>query len=142
MCASKTDTVACWYNVDTFHLSEDGGYHFASPKPPGSFVLGLPYKYQVNQGPQGYSVDTNIIKVGGWCYAIATGWPWPPNCGDGKGARPCLAPDGAAPIRTADILDPSSWRGWDGKDFNVVFADPYRSRRLGPPPDRSRDRAR
>jgi hypothetical protein len=22
---------------------------------------------------------------------------------------------------------PSSWRGWDGKDFNVVFADPYRS---------------
>ena len=105
MCASKTDTVTCWYNVDTFHLSEDGGYHFVSPKPPGSFVLGLPYKYQVNQGPQGYSVDTNIIKVGGWYYAIATGWPWPPNCGDRKGARPCLAPDWAAPIRTADILD-------------------------------------
>jgi hypothetical protein len=35
MCASKTDTVTCWYNVDTFHLSEDDGHHFASPKPPG-----------------------------------------------------------------------------------------------------------
>ena len=126
MCQSKTDSVACWYNVDTFYLSEDGGYHFTSPKPPANFVLGLPYKYELNQGPQGYSIDTNIIKSGGWYYAMATGWPWPPNCGDGKGARPCLVPDGAAPIRTADILDPSSWRGWDGKDFNVVFADPYR----------------
>jgi hypothetical protein len=71
-------------------------------------------------------VDTNIIKAGEWYYAAATAWPWPPNCGDGKGARPCLVPGGAAPIRTADILDPSSWRGWDGKDFTVVFADPYR----------------
>jgi hypothetical protein len=126
MCASKSDTSSCWYNADTFFMSEDGGYHFTSPKPPASFVLGLPYKYEVNQGPEGYSVDTNIIKSGEWYYAMATDWPWPPNCGDGKGARPCLVPGGAAPIRTADILDPSSWRGWDGKDFSVVFADPYR----------------
>jgi hypothetical protein len=127
MCASKTDTAACWYNVDTYFMSEDGGYHFTSAKAPANFVLGLPYKYEVNQGPEGYSVDTNIVKAGGWYYAVATDWPWPPNCGDGKGARPCLVPGGAAPIRTADILDPSSWRGWDGKDFNVIFADPYRS---------------
>jgi hypothetical protein len=126
MCASKTDSSACWYNADTFFMSEDGGYHFASPKPPANFVLGLPYKYEVNQGPEGYSVDTNIIKAGEWYYAMVTDWPWPPNCGDGKGARPCSVPGGAAPIRTADILDPSSWRGWDGKDFSVVFADPYR----------------
>jgi hypothetical protein len=126
MCASKTDTAACWYNVDTYFMSEDGGYHFTSPKAPANFVLGFPYKYEVNQGPEGYSVDTNIVKAGGWYYAVATDWPWPPNCGDGKGARPCLVPGGAAPIRTADILDPSSWRAWDGKDFNVVFADPYR----------------
>jgi hypothetical protein len=43
-----------------------------------------------------------------------------------QGARPCLVPGGAAPIRTGDILDPSSWRGWNGKDFGVIFADPYR----------------
>ena len=126
MCASKTDTAACWYNAETFLMSEDGGYHFTSPKAPANFVLGLPYKYEVNQGPEGYSVDTNIIKTGGWYYAMATDWPWPPNCGDGKGARPCLVPGGAAPIRTGDILDPSSWRGWNGKDFSVIFADPYR----------------
>ena len=31
-------------------------------------------------------------------------------------------------MRTADIFDPTSWRGWNGADFSVSFADPY----LGP----------
>jgi hypothetical protein len=124
MCSGK-DTIPCWYNAATFHTSQDGGYHFGSPKAPANFVLGLPYKYQVNQGPEGYSIDTNIVKAGDWYYAMVTSWPWPPNCGSGKGQRPCLVPGGAAPIRTANILDPSSWRGWNGKEFSVVFADPY-----------------
>jgi len=130
MCKSKIDTGLgdCWYNVDTFYLSQDGGYHFASPKAPANYVVGLPYKYEVSQGPEGYSVDSNIIKAGDWYYAMVTGWAWPPNCGGGKGTRPCLFPGGGSPIRTANILDPSSWRGWDGKDFSVVFTDPY----LGP----------
>jgi hypothetical protein len=127
MCASKTDSASCWYNVDTFNLSEDGGYHFARPKPPGNFFLSLPYKYQVNQGPEGYSVDANIVKVGEWYYDEVYAWGWPPNCGGGKGQKPCLVPDGACAIRTANILDPSSWRGWDGKDFTVEFVDPYRA---------------
>jgi hypothetical protein len=42
MCASKSDTANCWYNVDTFNISGDGGYHFASPKPPGNYFLSLP----------------------------------------------------------------------------------------------------
>jgi hypothetical protein len=49
-----------------------------------------------------------------------------PNCGGGKGQKPCLVPDGACAIRTANILEPPSWRGWDGKDFTVQFVDPYR----------------
>jgi hypothetical protein len=124
-CASKTDTVSCWYNVDTFNLSEDGGYHFVRPKPPGNYFLSLPYKYQVNQGPQGYSVDSNIVKVGQWYYDEVYAWSWPPNCGNGKGRKSCLVPDGACAIRTANILDPASWRGWDGADFTVEFVDPY-----------------
>jgi hypothetical protein len=126
MCGLKTDTITCWYNVDTFNISEDGGYHFGRPKPPTNYFLSLPYKYQVNQGPEGYSVDSNIVKVGEWYYEFVSGWPWPPNCGSGKGQRPCLVPGGTCPIRTGNILDPSSWRGWDGKDFAVTFADPYR----------------
>jgi len=128
MCATKQDLNDCWYNVDTFHMSEDGGYHFGSPRPPANYVAGLPYKYEPNRGPEGYSIDTNIIKAGDWYYAVATGWPWPPNCGDGKGQTPCLVPGGAAPIRTADVLDPKSWRAWDGSGFNIAFVDPY----LGP----------
>jgi hypothetical protein len=126
MCASKTDTIGCWYNVDTFNISEDGGYHFVRPKPPGNFFLSLPYKYQVNQGPEGYSVDANIVKVGGWYYDEVYAWGWPPNCGGGKGQRPCLVSDGACAIRTANVLDPASWRGWDGQDFTVTFVDPYK----------------
>ena len=126
MCGLKTDTITCWYNVDTFSISEDGGYHFARPKPPANYFLSLPYKYQVNQGPEGYSVDSNIVKVGEWYYDAVGGWPWPPNCGSGNGQRPCLIPGGLCPIRTANILDPASWRGWGGKDFSVTFADPYR----------------
>jgi hypothetical protein len=126
MCASKTPTIACWYNVSTFLTSEDGGYHFTSPRPPANYLVGLPYKYQVNQGPEGYSFDANPIKVGPWFYAKVSGWPWPPQCGGGKGQRPCLVPDGSCPVRTDNILDPASWRGWDGKDFTVTFVDPYR----------------
>ena len=126
MCTLKSDTASCWYNVDTYNLSEDGGYHFARPKPSGNYFLSLPYKYQVNQGPEGYSVDANIVKVGQWFYDEVYAWGWPPNCGGGKGQKPCLLPDGACAIRTANILDPSSWRGWDGKDFTVQFVDPYR----------------
>lgn len=126
MCAGKIDTFTCWYNVDTYNFSEDGGYHFSRPNPPQNYFLSLPYKYQVNQGPEGYSVDANIVKVGEWYYDALNGWPWPPNCGSGKGQRPCLNPGGTCPIRTNNILDPSSWRGWDGKDFSVTFVDPYR----------------
>jgi hypothetical protein len=127
MCSSKTDTASCWYNVDTYNLSEDGGYHFTRPKPPGNFFLSLPAKYQVNQGPEGYSADSNIVKMDEWYYDEVYAWAWPPNCGGGKGQKPCLVPDGACAIRTSNILDPSSWRGWDGKNFTVEFVDPYRS---------------
>src|ERR1700730_4111851 len=41
MCKTKIDTGIgdCWYNVDTFYLSEDGGYHFASRKAPANYVV-------------------------------------------------------------------------------------------------------
>ena len=30
-------------------------------------------------------------------------------------------------MRTDDLGDPHSWRGWDGGEFRVRFVDPYRS---------------
>ena len=127
MCASKTDTASCWYNADTFLLSNDGGYHFASAKPPANYVLSLPYKYQPNQGPEGYSVDTNILKVGDWYYTTAYSWAWPPGCGRAKTERPVsfrMAPAPSAP-RT-------SWTQARGAASTrvgtsaVSFVDPYK----------------
>jgi|SRR5579863_6513926 len=119
---------ACEYDSDTFHFSKDGGYHFDTPKLPGNFLAGIPYKYQIDNGPMGYSVDTNIVEFGGWFYAVATDWTWPPNCSGNIGPHRCLVPTGGSPIRTKHVFDASSWRSWNGSDFAVSFVDPY----LGP----------
>lgn len=132
-CATQGNyTASCWYNADTFHWSEDGGYHFESPRAPENFVVGLPYKYEINKGPEGYSIDTNIVKDGEWYYAMVTDWSWPSDCVEGSKTHPCLVPFGGTPIRTSNITDPDSWRGWDGKEFSVTFLDPYRKNILDP----------
>ena len=100
---STPNIIQCEYDSDTYHLSKDGGYHFESFEPPGNFVAGVPYKYMVDNGPTGYSVDTDIIHFQGWYYAVATAWTWPPNCSGQTGPNPCLI-SGGAPIRTQDVL--------------------------------------
>ncbi len=122
----------CEYDSDTYHVSKDGGYHFDSLKAPKNFLAGIPYKYQIDGGPMGYSVDTNVVEFEGWYYAVAADWTWPPTCSGNRGPNRCLVPGGGAPIRTPDVFDPSSWRGWNGTDFSVSFVDPY----LGPFSDR------
>jgi hypothetical protein len=114
----------CEYDSDTFHLSTDGGYHFDSFQAPRNFLAGVPYRYVVDHGPTGYSVDTNVIRWNGWYYAVATDWAWPPGCGDQPPHR-CRVPNGGAPLRTRDVFDPTSWRSWNGSDFSLSFADPY-----------------
>ena len=116
---------ACEYDSDTYHFSKDGGYHFETPKVPGNFLAGFPYKYQIDDGPMGYSVDTNIIKYQGWYYAVATDYSWPPNCYGTTGQHRCLVPSGGAPIRTKNVFDPASWRSWNGTNFGLSFVDPY-----------------
>lgn len=116
----------CEYDSDTFHLSKDGGYHFGSFKAPYNVVATVPYKYVIDHGPVGYSVDSNIIQYGGWYYAIATDdGNWPPGCSGQTGPHHCKVPNGAAPIRTTNVFDPTSWRSWNGTDFSVSFVDPY-----------------
>jgi hypothetical protein len=115
----------CEYDSDTYHESEDGGYHFKSFNAPNNFVAGVPYKYVENAGPSGYSVDSNIIELGGWYYAMVTSYQWRPGCSGETGPHRCLTPGGGGPMRTQNVFDPSSWRGWSGTDFSVSFIDPY-----------------
>jgi hypothetical protein len=126
-CRTK-NIFTCEYDSDTYHESNDGGYHFNSSKAPNNIVAAVPYKYVIDRGPVGYSVDTNIVEFGGWYYAIATDdGNWPPNCSGQVGPHRCLITNGGAPIRTTDVFDPSSWRGWNGSNFAVSFVDPYLS---------------
>lgn len=114
----------CEYDSDTFHLSTDGGYTFESFTQPKNFLAGIPYQYKVDSGPEGYSVDSNVIQYGGYYYAIATAWTWPPNCSGSTGPHRCIT-IGGAPLRTTNVLDPASWRAWSGADFSIQFVDPY-----------------
>jgi hypothetical protein len=118
----------CEYDSDTYHESEDGGYHFHGYQAPANLVAGVPEKYQIDRGPMGYSVDSNIVSYGGWYYAILTDWQWPRNCSGATGPRRCIVPLGGAPMRTTNVFDPASWRAWNGSDFAASFVDPY----LGP----------
>lgn len=122
MCAdlqnpNRTDD--CAWTTITFGESHDDGYNFNEPKPPANLVASFPYTYDKNNrgGPQGYDAPTNILKIGQFYYALINVWR------EYKAQRygPCL-------IRTADLFDPSSWRGWNGKDFTIRFIDPYTER--------------
>jgi hypothetical protein len=62
----------CEYDSDTYHFSKDGGYHFDSAKAPANLVAEVPFKYVVDEGPIGYSVDSNVVQYGGWYYAVVT----------------------------------------------------------------------
>jgi hypothetical protein len=115
----------CEYDSDTYHQSSDGGYHFNGFKAPANLVAGVPEKYQIDLGPMGYSVDSNIVEYGGWYYAIVTDWQWPRNCSGVTGPHHCVVPLGGTPMRTKNVFEPQSWRSWNGTDFSVSFVDPY-----------------
>lgn len=110
----------CWWNTVTFALSADGGYAFTQPQPPLLLVASLPYRYVIGNraGVSGYEQPTNILKVGNFYYAMINDWPF-----KDQAYGPCL-------IRTTDVLDPKSWRAWNGRAFRVRFVDPYHE----PPP--------
>jgi hypothetical protein len=116
MCATPEDPTNCWWNTVTFAESLDGGYSFRVPAPPLNLVAALPYRYTVGNraSAYGYNGPSNILKIGGFYYALINDWPY-----KAQKYGPCL-------IRTSNVFDPQSWRAWDGKDFTVRFLDPYR----------------
>jgi hypothetical protein len=105
--------VDCEYDSDTYHFSTNGGYHFETPDIPGNFLAGVPYRYEIDHGPMGYSVDTNVIAFNGWYYAVATAWTWPPNC-RGTASLPDQWRRAAAHAECvrSDIVAQLEWQGF------------------------------
>jgi hypothetical protein len=108
------DAMSCWYNVVTAAQSRDGGQHFTNSSPP-TLVAAPGFRQDVDQGRhRGFFNPSNIIEHdGAWYALIAT------TGGEGQKRGVCL-------FRSTKIDDPTSWRGFDGKDFVLRARDPYR----------------
>jgi len=116
MCATPDDTSNCWWNTITLAESLDSGYTFTIAAPPRNLIAAMPYRYVVGNrtGARGYNTPSNILKIGAYYYALINDWPY-----KAQKYGPCL-------IRTSDVFNAGSWRAWDGKNFVIRFADPYR----------------
>jgi hypothetical protein len=114
LCPSRNYS-ACWSNAITWARSTDGGANFMQPAAPANLVAALPYKYRGDTGRKsGYFGPSNIIARDGHFYSLIFAVTH-----EAQAHGVCL-------MRTDNLDDPKSWRAWDGKGFNVRFADPYR----------------
>jgi hypothetical protein len=113
--ATMPDSARCHRVSITMGESDDGGYSFSVPRPPGNLVATLPYQYSpaIEKGPSGYHEATNIVPYQGYVYAMFDAWAYEAQ------------KFGACPIRTNTPVDPRSWRGWDGSGFSLRFRNPY-----------------
>jgi hypothetical protein len=117
-CRASGD-LACWYNSILAYRSADGGRDFEKVRP--TLVAGAPFPQDVGQGRhRGFFNPSNIFSDGRFAYVFAstTGW-------DGQAAGPCL-------FRSANPLEPGSWRAYDGTAFSIRYADPYTGPRPQP----------
>lgn len=104
----------CWYNALTAAVSTDGARSFRPLGPPPHLIAALPDTAEAVRGaPAGFFHPTGIVRHDGALYMMAYA--------SGRGAQS----RGTCLMRTTAIEDPAAWRGFDGRDFTVRFADPY-----------------
>jgi len=121
----------CLYPNVTASISTDGGKTFRALKDSkGQVVLALvtPYAYNKDANKQaGIRAPTNIIskQENGKTYYFLLA--------SNRGAKGIAQKGGTCLYRSDDVTDPSHWRAWDGKGFNVVVnATVYRQKDLDP----------
>lgn len=106
--------VDCWYNVVSQAVSRDGGRSFRFERTPPPLVAAVPYRYNPNARRHvGFFGATNFVqKDGAWFVMVFTE-------GAGQQRR------GNCLLRSERPDDPSAWRAWGGRGFDIAFADPY-----------------
>jgi len=120
----------CWTVSLGLKVSFDGGRSFGYPlgkPPPQHLVAAVPYGYNESQLAYGWGDPSNILRSpkDGYYYAAM----WNRN-------RVGLQDPGICMMRSNDLMDPGSWRGWRGGSlgnesgesggaFDVAFASPY-----------------
>lgn len=104
----------CWYNALTAAVSIDSARSFRPLGSPPHLIAALPDTADAVRGaPGGFFNPTGIVRHGDALYMMAYA--------SGRGAQS----RGTCLLRTRAIDDPASWRGFDGTDFTVRFANPY-----------------
>jgi hypothetical protein len=112
----------CWYNSITYVSSSDSGRTYSHTTAPSHLVAASPYEspYPSTHVPFGLFGGSNIIFKDGYYYKMLQLETYQ------------LQQWGAGIIRTNDLTDPTSWRGWDGTGYNVQFVNPYNESGFNP----------
>lgn len=108
---------ACWTVSLSLAVSHDGGRSWAhAAPPPANLVAAVPYPYEDSATIFGWGDMGGIVRDprDGWFYVTMYNRMT-------KG----LQTNGTCVMRTRSLLDPASWRGWDGEGFTVPFVSAY-----------------
>ena len=113
----------CFYANTLAATSSDGGSTFVlQPLPHRRLAFSTPRCYLADSTRQGMAQSLGILATpqgDGYHYSLVYGELGDPALGL-SGRRP-----GTCLFRTADIQDPTAWRGWDGESFSVRAVNPY-----------------
>lgn len=107
----------CWTVSLSLAISEDWGRTWArSAPPPANLVAAVPYPYESTSTIFGWGDSGGITPHpnDGYFYVAM-------NNRMTKG----LQRNGTCVMRSNALLDPRSWRGWDGAAFTVPFVSAY-----------------
>jgi hypothetical protein len=108
----------CWTVTIGSAVSYDFGKTWGHLKPPPQhLVASVPYKYNQTQLASGWGDPSNILKhpKDGHYYAAV----WNRN-------QVGLQAPGICMMRTNNLMDPESWKAWDGKAYTKTLgASPY-----------------
>ncbi len=107
----------CWTVTVGLAVSYDWGltWQHARP-PPAHLVASVPYRFNQTQPASGWGDPSNIFRspLDGLYYMAVLN----------RDAVGLQAP-GICFARTADLMDPASWRAWGGADYNISWVSPY-----------------
>lgn len=107
----------CWMVSMGLAVSQDWGRSWArAAPPPANLVAALPYPYESTATIFGWGDSGGITPHphDGFFYVALN-----------NRMRKGLQSNGTCVMRTASLLDPRSWRGWNGSAFSVPFVSAY-----------------
>ena len=112
------DGQVCEYMGITSAVSADGGATFTQADPPG--LVAVPADVYDPEWVHSLWQPSNIVAhpTDGHYYALV-------QIDEHYFGEPQFHQQGTCAIRTDDLSDPTSWRGWGGEAYDVEFVNPH-----------------